>query len=288
MKIDDINVIGVAGAGQMGSGIAQVAAASGWAVRLYDVEAEALERARRRIQESLTKSVDKGTLPADQVDAILTRLRTITALEDLADAQLVIEAAPEDPKLKAGVFRRLAQLCSPETILASNTSSISITRLGSAATHPERVVGIHFMNPVPVMRLIEVVKGEETADATVACAFDLARRMGKTPVLSKDTPGFIVNRILMPMINEAAFALETGVASTEDIDLAMRIGANHPMGPLALADRIGLDTVLAICEVLQEDLDDPKFRPSPLLRKYVDAGWLGRKTGRGFFNYRDP
>jgi 3-hydroxybutyryl-CoA dehydrogenase len=199
--------------------------------------------------------------------------------------QLVIEAIPEDLALKQELFAELNRVCQPQTVLASNTSSISITKLGAASGRPDRVIGLHFMNPAPVMRLVEVVRGLETSEHTVSLAMELAKRLGKTPVMAKDVPGFIVNRVLIPMINEAIFTLEEGVASAEDIDLAMTTGANHPVGPLALADRIGLDTVLAICEVLYQDLGDSKFHPCPLLRRYVGAGWLGRKTGRGFYVY---
>lgn len=291
MTIEDIERIGVVGAGQMGRGIAQVAATSGWQVRLHDVEEAALQSAPQKIHESLSRAAGKGTFPADRVEESMARLVPTGRLEDFAETQLVIEAAPENLSLKRCLFRLLGQIVKPETILASNTSSISITELGAAAGRADRVVGLHFMNPVPVMRLVEVVRGLETSEETLTVAIEVVTRMGKSPVVCQDAPGFIVNRILMPMINEAVFLLQEGQGrpgvplTPEAIDLAMTTGANHPVGPLALADRIGLDTVLAICEVLHQDTGDPKFRPCPLLRRYVAAGWLGRKSGRGFYRY---
>lgn len=285
MTIDDIKTIGVVGAGQMGRGIAQVLATAGWNVLLVDVSEETLEEATRKIREGVKKAVEKGALRDDQARSAMAIIHPSSHVERLREAQVVIEAIPEDPVMKRALFAQLGQACAPSALLASNTSSISIASLGMASGRPDRVVGIHFMNPVPVMRLVEVVRGVETSEQSVQLALDLVHRMGKTAVVCKDVPGFIVNRVLIPMINEAVFALEGGVASAEAIDLAMVEGTNHPVGPLALADRIGLDTVLAICEVLHQDLADPKFRPCPLLRKYVEAGRLGRKSGHGFYVY---
>jgi 3-hydroxybutyryl-CoA dehydrogenase len=285
MSLDDIKTIGVVGAGQMGRGISQVCATAGYPVLLVDVAEPPLTEALAKIRLSLQRAVERGSLSDHQAASVLGRLHPLVDLHRLRDAQLVIEAVPEDPTLKQELFATLNQVCEPPTVLASNTSSISITALGAASGRPDRVVGVHFMNPVPAMQLVEVVQGLDTSERTLNLALELAQRLGKTPVVAKDRPGFIVNRVLMPMINEAILALEEGVASAEAIDLAMTAGANHPMGPLALADHIGLDTVLAICEVLSQGLGDPKFRPSPLLRHYVETGRLGRKTGQGFYQY---
>lgn len=287
MTIDEIKTVGVVGAGQMGRGIAQVLATAGWQVLLVDTADQALEQAIAKIRQGIMKAVEKGAVRKDQSGAVMERIRPVRQMESLRDAQFVIEAVPEDLALKRDLFGRLGKLCKPEAVLASNTSSISIAGLGKASGRPDRVVGIHFMNPVPVMKLVEIVRAIETSDGTIDLALAIAGRLGKTAVICKDAPGFIVNRVLMPMINEAIFALDEGVASAEAIDLAMVEGTNQPVGPLALADRIGLDTVLAICEVLHQDLGDPKFMPCPLLRKYVESGKLGRKSGRGFYIYSE-
>ena len=277
-------VIGVVGAGTMGQGIAQVVAASGFTTRLYDVADEQLARAESNIEKGLGKLVSKEKMAASDKDAAMTRLSTTTALEALADCAIIIEAAPEQPALKEKLFRDLSNLSS-QAILASNTSSLSLTRLAAVCERPERVVGMHFFNPVPVLKLVEVIRAEQTSDATVEQIQNLAKALGKTAVPVGDSPGFAVNRLLVPMINEAAFLVQEGAATPEAVDEAMKLGAAHPMGPLALADLIGLDVCLAIMEVLQDGFGDPKYRPCPLLKRMVDAGYLGRKSGRGFHIY---
>jgi 3-hydroxybutyryl-CoA dehydrogenase len=277
--------IAVIGAGQMGNGIAHVCAQAGLSVTMIDVASEALERGRKTIAGNLDRQVKKGTIDAAAKDATLGRIGDSTDLAAAADASIVIEAATEHAPLKFKIFADLDRLTPPATILASNTSSISITEIAAKTSRAESVIGMHFMNPVPVMQLVEVIRGLATSDATTATVVDLAKQLGKTPVEVNDYPGFVANRILMPMINEAMFCLMEGVGSAEAIDTVMKLGMNHPMGPLALADLIGLDTCLAILEVLHSGLGDPKYRPCPLLRKYVAAGWLGRKSGRGFYEY---
>ena len=277
-------VIGVVGAGTMGQGIAQVLVQSGFAVKLYDVADEQLQRASAAIDKGLGKLVAKEKLGEADKNAAMQRLDTSTALDALRDCEVIIEAAPEQPALKEKLFRDLSRL-THEAILASNTSSLSLTRLAAVCERPERVVGMHFFNPVPVLKLVEVIRAEQTSDATVARIEALTESLGKTAVAIGDSPGFAVNRLLVPMINEAAFLLQEGVASAEDIDAAMKLGAAHPLGPLALADLIGLDVCLSIMEVLQEGFGDPKYRPCPLLKRMVDAGYLGRKSGRGFHVY---
>jgi 3-hydroxybutyryl-CoA dehydrogenase len=277
-----IERITVVGAGQMGAGIAQVAAVGGFQVTLSDVAPGQLERAMKGIQASLTKLAEKGRIEAAQVDEAVLRIRTTA---EPADGDLLIEAATENVELKLRIFAELEQVASADAIIASNTSSIPITRLAAATSRPQRVVGMHFMNPVPLMPLVEVIRGLETSDETVAAVVAAAERMGKTVAQANDFPGFISNRILVPMINEAVYCLMEGVGDRESIDTVMTLGMNHPMGPLTLADLIGLDTCLAIMEVLHQGLGDDKYRPCPLLRSYVEAGRLGRKSGRGFYEY---
>lgn len=277
--------IAVVGAGQMGNGIAHVFAQSGFPVTMIDVSADALANGRATIEKNLDRQVKKGTLDADAKAATLARIGTATALDAAADARLIVEAATENAELKFRIFADLDRIAPADAILASNTSSISITQIAARTRRPEQVVGMHFMNPVPVMKLVEVIRGLATTDEVTQRVLELARALGKTPVEVNDFPGFVSNRVLMPMINEAVFCLMEGVGTPEAIDTVMQLGMNHPMGPLALADLIGLDTCVAILEVLQEGLGDPKYRPCPLLRKYVAAGWLGRKSGRGFYQY---
>ena len=282
---DSIKVVGVVGAGAMGSGIAQVFAQSGFTVRLVDVAKPMLDRARGVIEKSLQKFVEKGKLTAAERDAALARLSVGTRVDVLADVDYVVEAIVERVEEKRALFTSLDALVKPGTILASNTSSISITLLGAATKRPDRVLGMHFMNPVPLMALVELIRGQTTSDESMTMASDLCARLGKTPVEAADFPGFIANRVLMPMINEAIYAVMEGVGTPEAIDTVMKLGLNHPLGPLALADFIGLDVCLAILNVLHDGFGDPKYRPCPLLRRMVDAGQLGRKSGRGFYVY---
>jgi len=280
-----VETVGVVGAGTMGNGIAQVAARAGLAVVLRDVKDEFLERGMAAVDKSLQRDVDKERLTAEEKLTIVGRIRTVTQLAELREADLVVEAVTEDVLVKREVFRELDEVTKPGAILASNTSSISITKLGAATRRPDRVIGMHFMNPVPVMKLVEIIRGIATSAETYRVVHDLTLKLDKTPLECNDMPGFVSNRVLMPMINEAIFALYENVATRESIDGIMKLGMNHPMGPLTLADFIGLDVCLAILNVLHDGLGDPKYRACPLLKRYVDAGWLGRKTGRGFYEY---
>ncbi|CAM6110119.1 unnamed protein product [Calypogeia fissa] len=286
MASGTIRIIGVVGAGQMGAGIAQVAAAAKLRVVLADIDNSALGRGLKSISSSLGRFVSKGSLSQEEADETLARVKTTTTLSDLHDADLVIEAVSENEDLKKRIFGELDRVVKPSGILASNTSSISITRIASYTERPLQVVGMHFMNPPPLMKLVEIIRGLQTDDAVFDCVCRLAERLGKTVTCSRDYPGFVVNRILMPMVNEAFYALQEGVASAEDIDVGMKLGTNQPMGPLTLADFIGLDTCLSIMRVLHTGLGDSKYRPCPLLVRYVDAGWLGRKSGRGVYSYQ--
>lgn len=281
----NLNLIAVLGGGQMGSGIAQVFAQSGFKTVIYDLAAGALDKSKAGITKNLDRAVEKGKMTAEDRDATLGRLSWTSNLADLTESDLVVEAIIEKLETKLQTWKQLDELCRPTAIFASNTSSLPITQLAGGVSHPERFIGMHFMNPVPVMQLVEIIRGYMTSDEVYQTIFDLSKTLGKVPVTVEDSPGFISNRILMPMINEAIFCLYEGIATKEDIDTVMKLGMNHPMGPLTLADFIGLDTCLFIMEVLYRDFADSKYRPCPLLRKMVQAGQLGRKTGAGFYTY---
>jgi 3-hydroxybutyryl-CoA dehydrogenase len=280
-----VNTVIVIGAGQMGNGIAQVAAQAGLNVILNDIKQEFAEKGLQNIRKNLARNVEKGRMTEDDMNAVLSRIRLSTSLEDAADADMAIEAATENMQIKLNIFAELDRIMPSHAILASNTSSLPITEIAAVTKRPEQVIGMHFMNPVPVMKLVEIIRGLATSDEVYQTVHQLAEAMGKTAVEVNDFPGFVSNRVLMPMINEAIYCVYEGVATPEAIDQVMKLGMNHPMGPLTLADFIGLDTCLAIMEVLYEGFGDSKYRPCPLLRKYVKAGWLGKKTGRGFYVY---
>ena len=280
-----ISNIGIVGAGTMGSGISQVAALTGYDIVMQDVSDEATSRGLGTIDKSLQRLVDREKITADAKDAAIRKIRTTTNLSDLADCDLVIEAATENMDLKLDLFEEIDKVSGPETIIASNTSSLSLTKLASVSNRPDKVIGMHFFNPVPMMALVEIIRALQTSDDTFTTVDELTRELGKTPVSVKDSPGFVVNRMLVPMINEAVFILYEGIASADEIDAAMKLGAGHPMGPLALADMIGIDVCLYVMNILLEEFGDSKFRPSPLLKQMVDAGYLGRKSGKGFFDY---
>ncbi|HPI94504.1 MAG TPA: 3-hydroxybutyryl-CoA dehydrogenase [Deltaproteobacteria bacterium] len=282
----EIRIFGVIGSGQMGGGIAQVAATSGLSVIMNDINEQFVLNGMKAITKNLARQVEKGTLKEEDSKAVLGRIRTSTSLKDMASADMVVEAATENQDIKFSIFRELDNVCPGHAILSSNTSSIPIGRIAAQTERPDRVIGMHFMNPVPVMKLCEIIRGIATSEETFKTTWDLALKFGKTPAEANDYPGFISNRILMPMINEAVYCLYHGVGTKESIDTVMKLGMNHPMGPLALADLIGLDTCLSIMETLYDGFCDSKYRPCPLLRKYVEAGWLGKKTGKGFYEYK--
>ena len=285
LKVEDVKKVGVVGAGTMGSGIAQVVASNGRNVILLDVSDSVLDRGVKAIENSLGRLVKKGDIKEEDSKSILSRIKTTTRFEDLADVDLVIEAVFEDLNVKKETFKKLDAITRPAIIIATNTSSLPIIEIAVSTKRPDKVIGMHFFNPVPLMKLVEIIKSLAASEETVQFAYDFAMALGKEPVNAKDVPGFIVNRVLMPMLNEAVFALEEGVGTPEDIDKAMKLGTNQPIGPLALIDLIGLDVTLDVIDVLYREFKDPKFRAAPLLRQMVRAGWLGRKTGRGFYKY---